>query len=102
MARSSDDAAQDLSAQIDVLKTDVAKLTGILSELVSGKAAATVDVAQQELDQWLKKGRSAAAKAKGSADQASASIQEAIEERPVAAVLVALAVGYVAGMLSRR
>lgn len=102
MARGSDDAAQDLHAQIEVLKTEVTKLTGILSELVTGKANETAEAAQAELDQWLKSGRKAAGQARSSAEQATVSLQEAIEERPFAAVLVALAVGYLAGIVSRR
>ncbi len=102
MARSSDDAAQDLNAQVEILRKDVATLTSLLSEVVTGKAASTAGAAQAELEQWLQKGRDSAGKARNSAEQATATIQETIEERPIAAVLIALAVGYVAGMLSRR
>jgi ElaB/YqjD/DUF883 family membrane-anchored ribosome-binding protein len=81
----------DIEALIGSMREDIAKLTEALANAFAAKGAETASAA-----------RDAAGRLRQEASGAAESLEHAIEERPIVAVLIALVVGFLAGALLRR
>src|SRR5262245_59046329 len=92
-ARMSNDgkSCAEIEALIGSMREDIAKLTEALSHAFAAKGAEAGAAA-----------RDAAGRLKAEASGAAESLEHAIEERPIVAVLIALVVGFLAGALLRR
>jgi len=102
MAKDGTDGTSDIENLIGSVREDIAKLTEALTQALSAKGAEATEAARKRLEDALDRGRVVATKLKGSASDAAESLQETIEARPLAAVLIALVVGFFAGSLLRR
>jgi ElaB/YqjD/DUF883 family membrane-anchored ribosome-binding protein len=78
------DHMEELCEKTERLKVDIRKLGGAAKE-----------VAGEAFDQWYKESRNKAI-------QLSKGLEKGISERPFQSVLIAAAVGFVAGLLIRR
>lgn len=102
MTKNGNDSAASIENLIGSVREDIAKLTEALSQALSAKGAEATEAARQRLENALDRGRKVAGELKTNASDAAASLQETIEARPLAAVLIALVVGFFAGSLLRR
>lgn len=88
-------AQQDIPAQIETIRADIALLTKTLKEqtkaTVADKAATAKNVAQEKTDM-----------AKVKYDEMSSKAEASIKENPLTAVAIAVGAGMLLGALTRR
>ncbi|WP_245270603.1 hypothetical protein [Beijerinckia mobilis] len=112
MPKPLEEASQDLSADLMVLRNDIAKLSSSVAELVRAQASATSDTVFSAVDharhKFTESAHDAKAKFSSSASQAqeqvsslSSDLEATIERNPVVAVLVAALAGLLVGLISR-
>jgi ElaB/YqjD/DUF883 family membrane-anchored ribosome-binding protein len=94
--------SDDLERQFQVIRDDITKLTGLLRDIGEAKAGETRDAALAEAAELLERSRSALDEGRLKARQASASVETYIKEKPVQSALIALGVGFLVGMMTRR
>ena len=90
-----DISVQDLSAQIDVLKSDLAGLTSALGEYTVAKSAEVKGNAKAKADEL-------AAASKDKALEAQLHTEEFIRTQPATALGIAAGVGFLVGMFTAR
>jgi len=100
--RNQSDESAELHQAINAMRDDITKLTEVLTQAFTARAASAAEAAREGFEDVLGRGRAAADRVRGDAEQAADSIHRTIEERPLTAVLIALVLGFVAGALSRR
>jgi ElaB/YqjD/DUF883 family membrane-anchored ribosome-binding protein len=97
-----DGSIDDLMAQLETIRADVAKLTSILSKIATDEVdtarAKVRDAASTIGDQ----GERLAGAARDSAQSSAHEVEAAIQRNPLSAVLVAVGLGFLFGMFSRR
>ncbi len=98
----SDDPAAELAAQIQEIRDDIGKLSDIVTRLATQKLDETTGMAREGLDEFARRGQEAADQLRGKAKEHLASVEHTIEDKPLVAVLVALAVGFFVGTVMRR
>lgn len=98
----------DVGAQIEVLRKDLAHLSETIATMVANQAnemgdrvRGTVDHARAAVDDLGERGRDLANRAQKQASTMGREVENTIERNPVTAVLVALGVGFIAGLISR-
>ncbi|AML52027.1 glycine zipper domain-containing protein [Falsihalocynthiibacter arcticus] len=87
--------SEEITAQLAVLRQDIADLTATISTVAGNKAASVRDTAKEQIT----------SQAKTAADNASllsAQAQDAVRRQPVAATATAAGIGFVLGYLSNR
>jgi len=102
MATKATEEGADLEQLIGAMRDDIAKLTEALTHAFAAKAHGAADAAKEGFEDVLGRGRAAADRMKGEAEDAAESFHRVIESRPLASVLIALVLGFVAGALTRR
>jgi ElaB/YqjD/DUF883 family membrane-anchored ribosome-binding protein len=102
MTQNEKEAAASIENLIGSVREDIAKLTEALGQALSAKGAEATEAARKRLENALERGRDVAGRMRSEASVATESLQEAIEARPLMAVLIALVVGFFAGSLLRR
>lgn len=102
MTKNAGDESADLERLIGAMRDDITKLTEALTEVFAAKAAGAADAAKEGFEDVLGRGRAAADRIKGEAEEAAESIHRRIEERPLTSILIALVLGFVAGTMTRR
>lgn len=100
-AKPLEDASQDIAADLAALREDIANLTASVSALLHAEASAKADTVLGVVERARQKISETAAEAKDRAATAAPDLEAAIERNPLTAVLVALAAGFLFGMLSR-
>ena len=98
----SDDPAAELAAQIQEIRDDIGKLSDIVTRLATQKLDETTGMAQEGLEDFARRGQEAADQLRGKAKEHLASVENTIENKPFASVLVALAIGFFVGSVMRR
>lgn len=93
---------KDVEHQFHIVRDDLATLTRLLREVGEAEAGEKRDAALAEAVALLDKSRSALDEGRARVRQATASIEDHIKEKPVQAALIALGVGFLVGMMSRR
>ena len=92
----------DIEEQFDRLRGDVAELSDVIRRVAESKTAEARDTALAEAQKLLEKSRrtldDGAARVRG----AATSIEDYIHEKPVQASFIALGVGLLIGLMSRR
>ena len=91
-----------LDQQFEEIQDDIEKLSTLLREIGAAKAAEKRDAALAEATEVIKKSRLAIEGGRAKASQTTASVQEYIEKQPVQSALIALGVGFLFGMMTRR
>ena len=92
----------DLEQQFQNIRDDITTLTRLLREIGEAKAGETRDAAMAEAAELLERSRAALDEGRLKARQATASVEEYIKEKPVQSALIALGVGFLIGLVTRR
>ena len=103
MAETSDGhSSDDLERQFQVIRDDFVTLSRLLREIGENKAGEKRDAALAEAEALLDRSRAILDEGRLQAKQASASIEDHIREKPVQSALVALGIGFLVGIITRR
>ena len=92
----------DIEAQVEQIRADIATLTRLLTEVAGAKAEQTKDLALDQAEELIRKSRAGALAAQREAENALHSVERYIEEKPVQSATMALLAGIVIGWWSRR
>lgn len=95
-------SADDIERQLHVLRDDMTTLARLMKEIGESKADETKEAALAEATKLLDRSREAIDEGRFQARQTAASVEEHIREKPVQSALVALAVGFFVGLMTRR
>jgi len=99
--RGSDDA-DALREQVETLKTDISAISATLADLVKSRVREGRRRAESVAEGYVRQGQEQADAAMDSARAYSEALEEQITRNPFTAVLVALGLGYLVGLMSRR
>ncbi|MDG4649759.1 hypothetical protein P6F26_15040 [Roseibacterium sp. SDUM158017] len=94
--------SEDLERQFRVIRDDITRLAALLREIGEAKAGEKRDEALAEAAELLERSRSALDEGRLKARQATASVEGYIREKPMQSALIALGVGFLVGMMTRR
>ncbi|WP_161141409.1 DUF883 family protein [Propylenella binzhouense] len=93
---------KSLSAQIDLLKTDISALAATLSDLARASAREGREKVERTADDYYREGRRQADAVLAEARAVGEEFEDQISRNPLTAVLVALGLGFLIGMISSR
>ena len=93
---------EDLERQFGIIRDDITALTNLMKEIGASKADETREAALAEATRLLERSRSALDDGRLKARQAAVSVEDYIKEKPVQSALIALGVGFLVGLVSRR
>lgn len=93
---------EDVERQFQIIQDDITTLTTLLRDIGEEKAGEKRDAALAEAAALLEKSRSTIDEGKRKARQTTASIEDYIHKQPVQSALIALGVGFLFGMITRR
>ena len=93
---------EDVERQFQIIREDITTLSKLLREIGEEKAGAKRDAALAEAAELLEKSRTAIDEGRLQAKLAKTSVEDYIREQPVQSALIALGVGFLVGMISRR
>lgn len=93
---------QELQDQIETLKGDIASLSATLSDLVKAGVREGRETVRQRAKEYRRQGEEQASAAVESAREYGEALEEQIARNPFSAVLVALGMGFLVGLMSRR
>lgn len=94
--------SEDLERQFQIIRDDITTLTRLLREIGDAKAGETREAALAEATQLLERSQAALDEGRLKARQAKASVEDYIKENPVQSALMALGVGFLIGLVTRR
>ncbi|TPN78647.1 DUF883 domain-containing protein [Mesorhizobium sp. CU2] len=92
----------DLEADIEQLKADIQKLTEQLAKTGQDGYGAARRAAAEGVEQLRAQGESAFESMRGSAEDMEAQLIAKVREKPVTSLAIAVGVGYLFALLSRR
>ena len=95
------DPRQDLAADLQTLRADIANLTESVTTLVKAKVADKTEIFYGAVDSGRQIISDSATGAKDRLAGASSDLEASIERNPLIAVLIAMGAGLVIGLLSR-
>lgn len=93
---------QDLSAQIEALKADISQITTTLTEMGTARKDAAINSAKSQAEHLRAEGHKQLEMAQSTAEDYGAQAADAIRRQPAAAVGMAVAAGFIAGLLTSR
>lgn len=91
----------DLQNQMKAIQSDLASLTGTLKSYGAEQMQHMSAAARHAMDRAGEGMRMSAAEARQRGEHIAEEVEQTISRNPLTSVLVALGVGYVAGMISR-
>lgn len=100
--RAKQDKNEDLSAQIDALKADLQSISATLRDLVMEEAGPRGEKLGAAAKDYIKHGREHADDVLAEARAARQDLEAKVVENPMAALLIAVGLGFLVGLLSRR
>ena len=92
----------DLERQFQVIQDDIVTLSKLLRDIGEEKAGEKRDAALAEAAELLEQSQSKIHEGRLKARQATASIEDYIHKQPVQSAMIALGVGFLVGMMTRR
>lgn len=95
-------SAEDLAADIEQLKADIAKLTELLQETGQHSYGAARRAAAEGVDQLKAQGEAAMESLRASANDFERQISDSVREKPMTSLAIAAGVGYLFALLARR
>jgi len=101
-ARTAAGEAESLEEQIETLKADIGQISTTLSELVKASVREGRAKVERTAEQYKKQGKEQAEATMDSARAYGEALEGHIERNPFSAVLVALGLGFLIGLMSRR
>ena len=93
---------EDVDRQFKIIREDITTLSKLLREIGEEKAGEKRDAALAEAAELLEKSRSTIDEGRLKASAAKTSVEDYIREQPVQSALIALGIGFLVGMISRR
>jgi ElaB/YqjD/DUF883 family membrane-anchored ribosome-binding protein len=93
---------EDLAADIEQLKADIAKLTELLQKTGQDSYGAARHAATEGVEQLRAKGEEAMADLRARANDLEGQITDSVREKPLTSLAIAAGVGYLFALLSRR
>ncbi|MEO4000665.1 hypothetical protein [Mesorhizobium sp. CAU 1732] len=93
---------EDLEAEIDRLRDDVAKLTEQLTRTGEHSVSAAKRAASEGAEQLRVRGEAAVGVIKQNADDLEQQLTETVREKPITSLAIAAGVGFFLALLSRR
>ena len=93
---------EDLERQFQTIRDDITTLSRLLREIGEAKAGEKRDAALAEAEALLDRSRAILDKGRVRTREATASIEDHIREKPVQSALVALGIGFLVGIFTRR
>lgn len=100
--RATGHSIDDLAAQIETIRDDLAKLTTILSRAANEEVGAARDKLREAASAMSERGDELAGAAWDHADASTREVEAAIQRSPFLAVLIAVGLGFLVGMFTRR
>ncbi|WP_043770725.1 DUF883 family protein [Roseivivax isoporae] len=91
-----------LAAQIDTLRNDLSEVTSLLTEMGLRRRDETVAAAKERVDALRREGSERLHDAQRRATDAQDQVLESIRRQPGTAMGIAVAVGFLAGLLTSR
>lgn len=91
-----------LSGQVEALKNDVSALTATLADLLKSSAREGRGKVERKADEYYREGRRQAEAVLGEARALEQEFEEQIGRNPLTAVMIALGLGFLIGLMSRR
>lgn len=103
-AQESNDSAtiEDLKKQIAALRNDLGDVTKTLQSIADGEVRGAARKAKAKVNELSGKARDAANYAKEEADELVTGTKQMITERPLMAAGIAVAIGYLLGVMTKR
>jgi ElaB/YqjD/DUF883 family membrane-anchored ribosome-binding protein len=95
-------SSEELQAQIETLKQDLASISTTLSDLIRSGIREGRSKAEQKASEYRQHGMEQAEAALEEARAYGDALESKIVQNPFAAVLVALGLGFLVGLMSRR
>jgi ElaB/YqjD/DUF883 family membrane-anchored ribosome-binding protein len=93
---------EDLERQFQTIRDDITTLSRLLREIGEAKAGEKRDTALAEAEALLDRSRAILDEGRIRAREATASIEDHIREKPIQSALVALGIGFLVGIITRR
>jgi ElaB/YqjD/DUF883 family membrane-anchored ribosome-binding protein len=93
---------QELQEQIETLKNDISAISTTLADLLKAGVREGRATLRRRADEYKRQGQEQADAAVGSAREYGEALEERIAQNPFSAVLVALGLGFLIGLMSRR
>jgi ElaB/YqjD/DUF883 family membrane-anchored ribosome-binding protein len=93
---------EDLAADIEQLKADIAKLTELLQETGQHSYGAARRAATEGVDQLKAQGEAAMENLRARANDLEGQISDSVREKPLTSLAIAAGVGYLFALLARR
>ncbi len=90
----------DLTKQIDTLKSDISKLTSLVGELGTSKAAAARDAAREKAQELRSEGERYAKEAGQMAHDSAEAALDTVRRQPATAVALAVGIGFLVGLVT--
>ena len=94
--------SEDLAAEIEQLRKDLASLTETLKAIGLEKADSAKDEIRGRAAEFAAAGRRQVESLSGSASEIEAEMARSVREKPLQSLAIAAAVGLVLGLISRR
>ncbi|MFD1199635.1 YqjD family protein [Brucella gallinifaecis] len=97
-----DSTTEDLQAQVEQLKEDIAAIAATLGNLGSQSVRDAKRTAKETYKNAFVQGEDVVDDLKNKAQDIEAQLTQAVRERPITSIATALGVGYLLALLSRR
>ena len=95
-------AQADLEEEVSRLREDIAALADTLKGIVGAEAKSAADALRERADRVAANAHLAADRAQASAREGYDALQTTVEKNPLTALLLALGLGFIVGIISRR
>ncbi|MDF1872492.1 DUF883 domain-containing protein [Vannielia sp.] len=95
-------ASDDIAAQIEALKADIAGLTGAMADLGRAKGSEARQYAESKAGEAKARAQEGAAFVRGQAEDAYGKANNFVHEKPAAALGIAAGLGFVIGHMMAR
>lgn len=93
---------EDIERQFRLIRDDVTDLARLIKKVGESKTGEARDAALAEANELLESSRAKLDEGAMRARRAAASVEDYIHEKPVQSTLLALGVGFLVGLMSRR
>ena len=94
--------SEDIEQQFQIIRDDITTLTRLLREIGEAKAGEKRDAALEQAEELLERSRAALEEGRLKAQAVSVSIEDHIRTKPVQSAMIALGIGFLVGILTRR
>lgn len=95
-------STDDLAADIDQLKADIAQLTQLLQETRDHSYSAARHAAGEGVEHLRAQGEAAFESLRANASDLEAQLTDRVREKPITSLAIAAGVGYLLALISRR